>query len=97
MLARDDEQICKVAFENIRVAVIHGDTDWVVGIDGGLTDDVFGVVVHGDDAEEVLALVGFAGFRFGQVEGAGAWDVDPHGRGADAVGDAVGCFVSAVF
>ena len=75
MLACDHERICKIALETVRVSIVHGITDWVFKIHYGLADDVFGVVVHFDDAVEVLAVVGVAIFCFGQVEGAGAWDV----------------------
>ena len=74
MLACDHERICKISLETERVSVVHGITNWVVGIHYCLADDVFGVV-HFDDAVEVLAVVGVAIFCFGQVEGAGAWDV----------------------
>ena len=74
-LACDHERICKIALATVRVSIVHGIADWVFRILYGLTDDVFGVVVHFDDAAEVLAVVGVAIFCFGQVEGAGAWYV----------------------
>ena len=96
MLARDYEWICKITLETVRVSVVHCITERVVGIHYGLPDDIFGVVVHFDDAVEILAVVGVAVLCFVQVEGADAWDVGSLSRGADAVGDAIGCPVTAV-
>ena len=75
MLACDYERICKITLETVRVSVVHGIPDWVVVVHCGLADNVFGVIVHFDDAVEVLAVVGVAVLCFGQVEGADAWDV----------------------
>ncbi len=56
----------------------------MLGIGLRLADDAFGVVVHFDDAVEVLAVIAVAVLRLSQMEGAGAGGVGGRRRGGCA-------------
>ena len=76
MLPCDYESISQFAREAIGIPVVHGIANSVIVIFYRLADDVPVVVVHLHDPVEVVAVVGVAVLRFGQVEGTGACGVN---------------------